>query len=544
MSNSANLGLAQGFMQGFGFMDRMATNKQSREYRDKLMGRQEELHQNKLEAHENSVELHGLKMEEHQREKDKRLLQGLQVGFKEGNVDPKLLQEYADRFDIDLHNYADPEFGSALQTLEGTINGEVKLNSPEFKSAFSKVFGKEIKRGVGEETEDGGKITDKMLRAVVPSQDGNSLMIDLDVLKETREGSKWYSAPVTEGRSSTDEYVKQVPLTNILDKLQGHKLMYQAAQESPELMSLFKQHAAMTGLQLPQEKKKWGGVESHKELGFIQTDPNGQIHVLKENESAPENLVVNDQLVDPKTGKVLGDYRDPEADGSGVGGNANDGLGGIKSSVLSNIRAVTEKYWGKFNPEGGFMGFPAGTEKKFSEANARTMKLLKHTDLDAFSAAHIANLSLSPDLTPQKAREIAERMADDQGIDDEIKDKWIQSQSRKLMNDDGKAKAYYDKVMSGVSSGEMGLNNVGSPSNTQPNDVKALDVPAPKPQQTQAPTKQNTSSNDHGVVKINGKEVRAPKAAIQKLQAMMKEATTKAEMDTLLRKFHDTFTNA
>lgn len=307
MSRRAGLGLAQGFMQGFDFMDRI-------DKRERRMGLAEASNSRAEDAHRWRGEQMEHQREEWQRAEDGRLVQAMHEGVQSGRIDPNLAGEFGRRFDVDWSNYVNEDFGQSLNVLEGTINGDYSMRSPEFRSAFETVFRTEINKGSGEEYQgaDGAhRIEQKRLAGVYPGPDGQTLMVDLEVLDRGPNGEQWRRAPVTTNRSALDDEVRAIPLEAALKKLKGHQLMYNAVQESPELQAVIRQYAARTGVELSEPERsnaylqrqelietglspeqardqaygikppeRYGQPFEHPQLGWVQPGPNGQLHQL------------------------------------------------------------------------------------------------------------------------------------------------------------------------------------------------------------------------------------------------------------------------
>jgi len=426
MDNQAGLSLANGFMQGFNFME----NHKSRQ-------------RNNARADERFEHEKG----GWQREEDGRLISAFQEGLSSGHVDQDIMEEFGARFDVDWSNYIDPEFGQSIGVLEGTLEGKVSMKSPEFKKAFGRTFRSETNKGIGE-TFDGRTIKDKIVRGVVPSRDGQSLMVDLDILEDGPDGESWRSAPVTEGRSAGDDVVKQIPVEEAVKQLKGHGMIYRAVQKSPELQSFIRQLAAKNGTQLPKAEKRYGDVVNDPNLGMIQAGPNGEIKVLKGLET-PEP-VYSEPYKHPDLGWVqkgpngkITPYKTTDDNGANYGEVINhpqlglvqkdkDGKyvqfkdpnekknkgagGGLDSSVMSQVQQTSRNFHGQFNPDGSFLGLPDKARKKYALAMERSEELI-NAGYPVFTATNIANLSVLDPLTPSEATEIAEREADKQDID-------------------------------------------------------------------------------------------------------------------------------
>lgn len=463
MNNRSNLGLSQGFMQGFNFMEGIEDRHQMRRLREDQNFRQKETHGLIMKRGERAEK-------EFQRQDDARLVQAMNEGVRNGNIDPKIANEFSQRFDVDWTNYVDPEFGQSLQVLEGAVQGKVKMQSPEFRSAFGRVFRKEINKNVGEKTKDGATIAEKRLRGVYPAPDGQGIMVDLDVLEQTKDGERWRSAPVTDNRSAADENVKLIPLEKALEKLQGHKIVFDAVQNTPQLKAMLSQYAARSGVSLP-KNTKFGGVQNHPELGYGQFDANGRFHQLSKDDSN-NPLVINNQLVSPD-GKSLGDFRNekdknPQVKGVVVDnelrnpytgeliGDASSSKGGLESSTKSQIQQTAKSFHGTFNPDGTFIGIPEGARDSYVEAMHRTEVLLSQ-GVSLYKAMKIANLSTLEKMGPEEAEEIAERIADENDLDDEAKEAFIRRHSRELLNEKNKAHELYEQLSSGKGESQ-GLN--------------------------------------------------------------------------------------
>lgn len=483
MDNRAKLGLADGFARGFGLMNSYVADKEAR--------------QRKSETFEHQKK-------EWQRAEDARLVSAFQAGIQNGSVDPKIAGEFGRRFDVDWKNYIDPDFGNSLNILEEAAAGKRSIYNDEFRDAFGRVFKQEISKGIGEQVDD-RTIKEKLLRGVYPSKDKTGLMIDLDILEDTKEGERWRSAPVTTNRSAGDSEVKTIPLDKVLEKLKGHRLMYEGIKRTPELSSYIKQLAAKTGAQLDKSSEDSNAQKKFNELITLGVDKDKAMQAAYglETVKPKDNLVINDQLVNPESGKVLGDYRSPEkpdkpakplvvkgrvldpeslevlADYSEGDGGSGKG-GALDSSVMSQIQQSAKNFHGRFNPESGIFGFPEGAAEKYTLAMERTQKLIG-AGIPVFKAINMANLSVADPLTPQKAKEIAEAEANTQDIGFFEKDKWIQKYSRDLLNKQNAAIEQYKRFEQ-----QQGQSTQDTPVNKQ--SGKIIRTPQQeKPEQTKQP---------------------------------------------------------
>lgn len=305
MSGTSGLGLAQGFMQGFDFMERIEDRKTNRKLAEDQNMRAIAQDQRASESHSLNIsraekqdkraeESHGITLDnadyakkERQRVEDGRLVQAMQTGVESGNLDPQIAGEFGKRFNVDWSSYTAPEFGQSIDVLKTTVSGQSQYNlrSPEVISAFNVVYKPEIKKNLGEKIKRDGKeytIVDKTVTEIVPTGDSKSVMIGLTVTAKDKDGKTiQYKAPVTgPNRDSNDEFVKPVPVDALLQKLQGHDMVYRGIQQTPQLKAMIEQQSARLG---------------------VSTKPDYS-----------NRIEINGQLVDKATGKSLGDFRDPE----------------------------------------------------------------------------------------------------------------------------------------------------------------------------------------------------------------------------------------
>ena len=268
MSGMANEGLAQGFMQGYSFVNGIH-QQQKQEQRQQ----QQDQWQQQVEQHQ---------QQDWQRADNQRLVKAFYQGVSSGKVNPQIADEFSNRFGVDLSQYDNPHFGQSLHTLEGAVNGSVSYKSPQFLQAFQTVFNPDINRNTGEtyQAPDGTthQVVAKRVAGVYPGPDGKTLMVDLNVLDRGPKGEQWRTAPVTDNRSATDQTVKAIPLEQALQKLKGHQLIYNAVQSSPQLKAMVQQYATRVGATLPQS---YGAPEQVPGLGMVQVGPDGKINQLK-----------------------------------------------------------------------------------------------------------------------------------------------------------------------------------------------------------------------------------------------------------------------
>lgn len=171
------------------------------------------------------------------------------------------------------------DYSRKLQILQGVAQGEINANSDEALGALNTALRPRIKRGIGEVVEGKGKIVDKRIRGVVPSDDGSGVMLDLDVQYAGEDGKTWWEdAPATTGRSATDQDIEQIPVKKLAGNLKGQMLLNRVANSKrvrPYLENLLLQN----GGELPEVTEPEYGTVEVKEGDKVVTyqTKNGQI---------------------------------------------------------------------------------------------------------------------------------------------------------------------------------------------------------------------------------------------------------------------------
>lgn len=139
-----------------------------------------------------------------------------------------------------------PQLDEALQSADQIFKGQLSHNSPQSLSAMNTIFSGDLKKGVGEQGSNGGKILSKEVAAIrlgdgelVPE---DHVLITLNV--NTDKGS--YKAPLTINRSaSPDDKVKAIPIDALARHMQGLKVL----KSSPQVQKIYQSlgHAPAKG---------------------------------------------------------------------------------------------------------------------------------------------------------------------------------------------------------------------------------------------------------------------------------------------------------
>nr|WP_299241358.1 hypothetical protein [uncultured Halomonas sp.] len=121
----------------------------------------------------------------------------------------------------DPRHVASDEMSNAIMIGEQVVDptSPADINSPEAIDALNTMFGPRINRG------EGGT---KRIVAAVPGPDGESLAFEVEV---TREDGSTYRAPMTQGRGTEkDAEVLQVPMDRLIEQFAGYRTLNRVAQ--------------------------------------------------------------------------------------------------------------------------------------------------------------------------------------------------------------------------------------------------------------------------------------------------------------------------
>lgn len=185
--------------------------------------------------------------------------------------------ELIERYPLaDVEYLQSEEMGNALQTLKGVMSGQTKLpynekgaidlsQNPELADALM-ALDPNLVRG----NKDGKKVRPHFL---IPSEDGKTIRVGLDVDGDDRV------RPLTVNRSSADDDpVMEVRTADLINNIM-------AAERARELTSrpeFYQYLAESEGLAAPQQDKpRYSEPFRHKELGWVQMGPDGQMHPVK-----------------------------------------------------------------------------------------------------------------------------------------------------------------------------------------------------------------------------------------------------------------------
>ena len=267
-------GLADGFAQGFGLMDRYQRGQRADERADQQMEMQQERMGMQRERMDMQREQYDAQQQEAQRAQDMEALQftlgKIGSGMEVDESEIELLRQYPKYWAA-----LDPDTDASIEQAQQVIDPQspVDANDPESLAALNQMFGAEINRG------EGGQ---KRVVGMVPAPDGESVMLELEVVGE--DGSR-YNAPMTQGRSNRedDDLVMQVPVERLVEQTQGMRMLRNVFQ-SPEAQQRASQ---VLGLLRGDSAESWD-LEEHPRLGMIQVNrQTGEVKPVRPGAGSP-----------------------------------------------------------------------------------------------------------------------------------------------------------------------------------------------------------------------------------------------------------------
>jgi len=267
-------GLADGFAQGFGLMDRYQRGQRADERADQQMEMQQERMGMQRERMDMQREQYDAQQQEAQRAQDMEALQftlgKIGSGMEVDESEIELLRQYPKYWAA-----LDPDTDASIEQAQQVIDPQspVDANDPESLAALNQMFGAEINRG------EGGQ---KRVVGMVPGPDGESVMLELEVVGE--DGSR-YNAPMTQGRSNRedDDLVMSVPVERLVEQTQGMRMLRNVFQ-SPEAQQRASQ---VLGLLRGDSAESWD-LEEHPRLGMIQVNrQTGEVKPVRPGAGSP-----------------------------------------------------------------------------------------------------------------------------------------------------------------------------------------------------------------------------------------------------------------
>ncbi|TAM30263.1 MAG: hypothetical protein EPN60_05315 [Nevskiaceae bacterium] len=129
----------------------------------------------------------------------------------------------------------DPAFRQAAATYDRFLNDGEQPEGITKESLYdfgTRLFAREMQKGVGDKLPDGSTITEK--RLVSAYQRGDEVALELDIRAQKPDGTPFnYRAPVTKGRTSKDtDEVLFIPLDAIRDRIRGARYLSQAVEQA------------------------------------------------------------------------------------------------------------------------------------------------------------------------------------------------------------------------------------------------------------------------------------------------------------------------
>lgn len=292
MAGQQGLGLAQGFMQGYSFMQGMDERKQRMGLRDQQAQRATETHQRQGERHDLTMDQARLQREQQQAQ---QVLGKMAHGLPLAEEEEGFLRDNPKYWPV-----LDPQTDKSLETARGVMdpNSPVGMRSPETLDAINQMFGHRINRG------EGGR---KRIDGIYPGKAPGTVAFSVEV--EGEDGRK-YRAPMTVNRGTAgDDEVMQTPVDQLLGQVKGYDMLRQPFRNSPEAQaratkmlavltgktpersSAYRQTQELTALGLDPEQarnqaygikgqERYGEPFQHPQLGWGQRGPDGKFYPI------------------------------------------------------------------------------------------------------------------------------------------------------------------------------------------------------------------------------------------------------------------------
>ncbi|WP_328186887.1 hypothetical protein [Marinobacter sp. OP 3.4] len=299
MAGQQGLGLAQGFMQGYSFMQGMDERKQRMGLRDQQAQRATETHQRQGERHDLTMDQARLQREQQQAQ---QVLGKMAHGLPLAEEEEGFLRDNPKYWPV-----LDPQTDKSLETAKGVMdpNSPVGMRSPETLDAINQMFGHRINRG------EGGR---KRIDGIYPGKAPGTVAFSVEV--EGEDGRK-YRAPMTVNRGTAgDDEVMQTPVDQLLGQVKGYDMLRQPFRNSPEAQArASKMLAVLTG-KTPERSSAYRQTQELTALGLDPEQARNQAYGIKpDGGEADWRRLNNSDLYNQRTGDVR----------AGVGSRGGDG---------------------------------------------------------------------------------------------------------------------------------------------------------------------------------------------------------------------------
>jgi len=158
--------------------------------------------------------------------------------------------------DVPIDQFNDPGWRKAKETVIAGMQG-APIKHRDMVESAGKLYQHRIDRVVGGQTQDGREIVRAQLDDFLPSEDGESVRLDLKLWAKDKNGNvEEYNAPVTSNRNSQDGYVMDVPLDEAIGYVKGLDILDQAVPRQ-QLQSVINQEITLSGGSESGEDSYW-----------------------------------------------------------------------------------------------------------------------------------------------------------------------------------------------------------------------------------------------------------------------------------------------
>lgn len=362
-------GLVSGFQTG----NQIQANQAQRKRQKQQFEAQQELQEIKTEA--SKIELKNAKAQQ-RRNKALRQLDTAVQAKEAGNTD-LAVEEFVgglENLDVNKEDFA-PETFRALNTLERAATNPGEVENQQVIDAANVAFGSALNKGDNQTTTPDGRnvtITDRKIDKFRPTPNNGSrgekpgVFARLRITGETDDGEQVsFTKPLTKNRSSDpNDPAVGVPIDEIVDNIQGRKMLLGGLAQSPKFRDL---------IQLARTRA--GGEKEQADFGTQEIKRGDQIVTFLTEDGVPTEPLAEA----PR-------FKQEAAQGGGpVGGPGGELQASDENSMF---RQAASLFGGTFNPRTGrIAGLQSGTESDVQAVASRASELFVQGDASTRSVA-------------------------------------------------------------------------------------------------------------------------------------------------------------
>lgn len=207
-----------------------------------------------LDRRQQELEIAEARREQRERER-RETLQAAATELENNGVTPRF-RDLAQRADVPVDKFVDPKWQRAKETFIAGVEGAPVKHDKMVESA-DLLFKERIDKVVGQKTPDGKEIVRAELNDFVPSEDNESVRLDLKLWAKGKNGKVTeYTAPATSNRRTDDQMVRDIPLDEALGYVKGLDIMDKAVDKD-RLRDVIRQEHTLAGADAADSDESW-----------------------------------------------------------------------------------------------------------------------------------------------------------------------------------------------------------------------------------------------------------------------------------------------